>query len=113
MNMLFTIGASAEIAAICPNKDIARVEEIFARPYPEMIKGVAVIAAALANGYEYNQLWENPGYQVKKYAPDMILGMTMDKITALQEDIVNAIQGGMKGTVETETPKTEGTMTKE
>lgn len=107
VGLRFTSGASAEIAKLCPNNDIGRMDELFADTsnVPKMLDLIASMAAALNKGYELNKKYEQPGYEPNPISVEELMTLDMDELLKLEEDIISVMGTQSKGEIETETPK--------
>lgn len=77
-NLKLTIGASLAISEICPDGDLARLEECLTGSYSKVMQNVIHIILALQAGAEDARALDDPGY-----TPDY---MTAAELETLEPD---------------------------
>ena len=100
-----TVGASAEIADLCPDGDLKRLGEVLDGKYGEMLRSTAKIIVAMSRGYEDGKAFEDPGYKPDPLTDREVLSLTTEDFRRLQSEAMDAFQAGHKTTVETEPEK--------
>ena len=107
---LLTVGASAEIAELCPGGELDRIGEVLEGPYAKTLRMVAKIIAAMSRGYENNRKYEEPGYVPDPLTVDEILALPTPELKALEDEALAKFAQDTKPAVEVEPgKKTDGT----
>lgn len=90
---LMTVGASAEIAKLCPGKRLENLREIFGEEADDAssIENTAAIVAALNKGYELNRKCSEPGYIADPLTVDQLLTLDMTTFRELTSEAVAAM----------------------
>ena len=105
-NFLLTVGASAEIAELCPDGDITRLGELLTQNNSgKQLRSIAKVIAALSRGYESSRKYEEPGYEPSPLTADEILTLTMEELTQLRDEAFDKFVQDSKPTVEVEPSK--------
>lgn len=104
----FTVGASAKISDLCPDGDISRLGEVLEGQYGKVARDSAEIVAALSEGYEQAQAYEEPGYKPTPLTVDEVMTLRVDEFARLQQAALAAWMEDSKPTVEVEPEKKEG-----
>lgn len=94
-----TVGAYAEIAEVCPDGDLSRIEEIFAGKSAQVFKAGAALISALANGAEQQRHFEDSGYTPHKMTPELVLALTPQLYSDMQAAAMSALKTGQETTV--------------
>lgn len=97
---LMTVGASAEISALCPDGDLSRLAEVFEQPYGKQMHAVAQIIVALNKGYNNAQRF-NGGEYCEPLTADMVLSLDTETYMALTAEAMKAFNASIKTSVET------------
>ena len=106
-NFMLTVGASAEIADLCPGGDLGRIEEVLNGSFSSTIKTTAKMVAAMSFGYEQARSFDEPGYKPDPMSEEEVLSMSYPEMKELQEIVYSAFKAAMEKTVETEPSKKE------
>lgn len=105
-NFLLTVGASAEIADLCPDGDIARMGEMMENAsYSQNLKIIIRLAVAMNKGYEEDKEFNEAGYVPDILTERELLALKPSELATLQEEVVTAFAGDVKPTVEVEAEK--------
>lgn len=100
-----TVGAAAEIAELCPGKDIAQIGELIRNMAgllnPDKIK----IIVALSRGYESARKFEDPAYTKKELTAELLESLDLVTYGKCYGEAMNALVDGLKITVQTEPAK--------
>lgn len=104
-NFLLTVGASAEIAEMCPGGEISRIGEILEGPYNKVLRTTAKIIAAMSRGYENNRKYEEPGYVPEPLTVDEIMALPTGILHKLEEEALAKFNADTGTSVEIEEPK--------
>lgn len=97
---LMTVGASAEISALCPDGDLSRLAEVFEQPYGKQMHAVAQIIVALNKGYNNAQRF-NGGEYCEPLTADMVLALDTATYQKLTAEALRAFTESVKTEVET------------
>lgn len=112
VHFLLTVGATKKVARLCPESDIQNVGLIFeGKSTEKMIDVIAELSEAMSEGYEENQQYIVPGYEPKPVTAKEIMTLTINDLSALQEELMKEIGIGMKTEIEAE-PEKEGKLKK-
>ena len=82
VGFMLKVGASAEIAKLCPNNDISRLGELFGDDYVASIDIVSKIVVALNKGFEMAKSFEEQGYQPKPLTHEELMTLTTPQLMA-------------------------------
>lgn len=103
---LLTIGASADIADLCPDGDMTQIGEIFAKAsFAEQVKFTIKMAIAMNRGYEENKAFEIAGYEEDVITEKELRTLTPDQLQELSSAVLAAYRGDMSGEIEAEPEK--------
>lgn len=105
VGFLLTVGASAEIAKLCPKNDISRLGELFGDDYVASIDVVSKIVVALNKGHEMAKSFETQGYQPRPLTHEELMTLTTPQLMELQREAMAAFKTDSETTVEVEAPK--------
>lgn len=100
VGFMLTVGASAEIAKLCPSNDISRLGELFGDDYVASIDIVSKIVVALNKGFEMAKSFEEQGYQPKPLTHEELMTLTTPQLMELQREAMAAFKTDSEGTVE-------------
>lgn len=103
-HFLLTVGAAAEISALCPDGDLGRIGEILGANYDTSILSIAKVIVALNKGYEQRQKFET-GEAGEPLTVEMVLALDMQDLAVLQRDALRAFTRDTKTTVKTQSKK--------
>lgn len=95
-----TVGASCKIAKRCPNGDIARLGEIMTGDFADSMENMAILAAALSEGYENAKKFSDPSYVPNPLTVDEIMLLDIDEFSALISAATDAFQADSETTVD-------------
>ena len=102
-----TVQATCEVAGICPDEDIANIQQVFTGTTAKVAKNIATIICALNKGYELTKQYEEDGYEPKPLTMDEVFLLDEETFIALQNEAV-AAWSGEKPTVEAQPKKQKG-----
>lgn len=103
-----TVLANCEIAELCPDGDIAKFETLLNGRYAVAQKTAAAFLAAMSKGYEMEQHFNDPAYEMRPLTADEALLLDNDTFNELFMEALNVFAGDGAVTVEAETPKGKG-----
>ena len=99
-----TIGASVEIAELCPGGDIKRIGEVLntEKPLGENIGVISGIVCALSKGAEVKKAFENVGYVPEPITKEISYSLDNNTYNELVSEAFAAYIGGKQTSVEVE-----------
>lgn len=106
VQFLLTVGATKKITRICPDKDFKNFSKVFkAFNGEQQIDALAIVAAAMSEGYEQNKKYTEPDYVPHPLTEEEALTLTIDQLSELQDQIMKDIDAGMETSVATKPAK--------
>lgn len=106
IGMRLTVGATAKIAARCPDGDLRRIGELFDRPFAENMDFIADFIVALNEGYVSQKKFESESCD--RLGREEVLSLGIQDFNRLQEEAMRAFGDGQKSEVETVAKKNNG-----
>lgn len=97
---MLTVGASGEIADLCPDGDIERLGEALEGSYNQTLNVATGMIVAMSRGFETHRAFEEPGYKADPLTRDMILALSQADFKALEEEAVAAFSSSTRRSVE-------------
>jgi len=98
-NFKLTIGASGELASICPDGDINRIGEVFEGDFAHIPTAAAKLVSTLNKWYEIDKAWQNGQRNIDKvdYLREVeVLALDIETFTALVNEAVATLNGDRK-----------------
>lgn len=105
IKFLRTVKATSDLAKICPDGDIERLNELFEGDVSTTLETGAKIIHFLNEGYEMNRHFMDRSYQPQIIGVDEIMYLDDQTFTALMKDAMNSMGVGAETTVEVEDTK--------
>lgn len=105
IGFLRTVKATCDIASLCPDKDIQRIDELFNGDLPTSLETGAKIIHYLNEGFEMNKHFEDSSYEPQVLSVDEILYLDDTTFTQLMKEAMSGMSNGAETTVEVEEPK--------
>ncbi len=105
IKFLRTVKATADLAALCPEGNIERINELFESGINGAINTGAKIIHFLNEGYEMNKSFAEPDYKPNIISVEEILYLEDTVYTQLLKEAINGFTNGAETTVEVEQPK--------
>lgn len=106
IGFLLTVGASCEIAEMCPNGDMKRLGELM---NPDKLADVQKVNAQIIHimnkGYEEAQEFEQEGYKANPITVREMMTLSPAQFNALAKEAFTAFTTGTQTTVEVEPDK--------
>ena len=102
---LLTVGASAEIADLCPDGDLNRMNELLSGKMSKTIDFTASFIAAMAKGYDQARMYEGHSITHKPLTAEMVKALPSEEFANVQKAALAAFRGDTKTTVEVEPSK--------
>lgn len=105
INFLRTVKATVDLAELCPNRDLTKIDVIFNGNVADAQLNVARLIHIMNEGYEMNKHFENPEYEANPISVEEVLYLDNDTFNKLAEKAMSAFTKGVEQLVETEEPK--------
>ncbi len=105
IKFLRTVKATAEIAKLCPDKDISKLGVLFAKDFPTSVEVGAKIIHFLNEGYEMNKHFADRSYKPQPLEEEEILCLDNDTYELLMNSAWKGLNNGAETTIEIEEPK--------
>lgn len=100
-----TVGATCKIAESCPDRDIKKIEALFNEDdISKTQHSVAIIIAALNEGYEVFRSFNEDGYKPNPITIEQIMALDQDDFTQLANEAITEFKD-VKQTVEAQPKK--------
>lgn len=97
---MLTVGASAEIAEMCPDGDIGRIGEIADAKTADAIRFTAKFVAAMARGFDDAERFAGREITHEPLTAEMVMALPATAIQDIQAEAFAAFRESMKTTVE-------------
>lgn len=108
---MLTIGASAEIAKLCPDGDISRMSEVIGGNYADAVNFSARFIVAMANGYDDKKRFDGEEVTHRPLTVEMIMALPGNLFAEIQTVALAAFGEDVKPSVETKPSKKKGSRT--
>lgn len=105
IKFLRTVKATSDLAKLCPDQDISRIEELFNGALPTVLETGAQIIHFLNEGYEMNKHFDDPSYKPQIISVEEILYLGDGDYTALMKDAMANFNNGADTMIELEESK--------
>lgn len=97
-----TVKGTDDLAKLCPNNDLKLIGEVFGGDdMSRMQHAMAVFIVAMNEGYEYNRMYETPGYEPHPLTMDEVMYLDHDEFIPLFTEAMGAFKKD-KPTIEAE-----------
>lgn len=101
-----SVGATSELAEMCPDKDINRLSELMDSPSViGQIDAAMKIMAIASKWYEEEEHYLDPSYKQNPLTVNELMCLTNDDILSLQNELFKAFNVDAETTVHTEEVK--------
>ena len=97
---LLTVGASAEIADLCPDGDLTRMGELLEGRYSQTVNFTAAFIQAMAKGFDDAKRFAGEEVTHKPLTAEMVKALPSNVFKDVQAAALAAFQGDTKTTVE-------------
>lgn len=101
----FTVGASAKIAELCPEKSLKHIGDCLQKSYPDMVQFVAKMAAIMSEAEERAALFEagipQEKHRLQPLTVEAALSLPDAEFAQLQKEVFAVWRGDAKQQVET------------
>lgn len=101
IQFLRTVKATCELAKLCPEENIERIDELFNGTLPSTIETGAKIIHYLNEGYEMNKHFNDPTYQPQIISIDEIMYLSEEDYVNLMKEAMAGFGIGTETTIET------------
>lgn len=98
-----TVGASMQIAKLCPNGDLARIAEAVGANYGQQAEVMAKMISALSNGYAASEEFE--GRKANRLSYEDVLSLSPALFTEVSAEAFRVFGVDVRGEIEVETEK--------
>ena len=98
-----TVGASVQIAKLCPNGDLSRIGEAVGGEYANTVETMCEIIVALNNGYAASEEFE--GRTAARITKDQLYAMDPATFAEMQNKAMKAFGVDVKGEIEVKSTK--------
>ena len=98
-----TVGASIQIAKLCPNGDLSRIAEAVGGEYGQQAEAMAKFVEALSNGYAAAEEFE--GRKANRLTYGAVLAMSHATFSDVCSEAFKAFGADVKGEIEVEPSK--------
>lgn len=105
IRFLRTVKATADLAELCPDGNIERINELFESGINGAIKTGASIIHFLNEGYEMNRHFADPEYKPEIISVDEIMYLEDSVYTELLNEAIQGFTNGAKQMIEVEPSK--------
>ena len=102
-----TVGASAEIADLCPDGDLNRMNEVLESRYSKAIDFTASFIVAMAKGFDDARRYAGEEITHKPLTADMVKALPSDVFGKVQAAALAAFKEDTRSTVEVAPSKKE------
>lgn len=97
---LLTVGASAEIADLCPDGDLNRMGELLEGRFSETVNFTASFIVAMAKGFDDARRFSGQEVTHKPLTKEMLLSLPSNAFRDIQNAALAAFKGDTETTVE-------------
>ena len=101
-----TVGASVEIAKLCPDGDLARIGEAVGKGYGDQALTMANVIVALNHGYVASEAFE--GRKAHSLTLENVLSLSPAVFADMSSEAFKAFMGDVDGEIEVATEKKAG-----
>ena len=108
---MLTVGASAEIADLCPDGDLARMGELLEGRISQTINFTAAFVAAMAKGFDDAKRFAGEEVTHRPLTAEMVKSLPSDVFREVQAAALASFQGDTKTTVEVAPSKKKESLT--
>lgn len=101
-----TVGASIELARICPDKDISRIGEVFGGDYMTNLENIVKFISIMSKGFKDSEALE--GRKADYLTEDQVKGLRPDELTTLMNEAMESFKVDAQGEIDAESKKEAG-----
>lgn len=103
---MFTVQASVELAAICPEKKMENLDKLFSEnDAAASMVAAAKMAEILSRAHEHHKKFMDRDYEPNVLTAGMALALSHKQFAELQKEVMQSIQAGKETEVELEPSK--------
>ena len=104
---LLTVGASADIAKLCPDGDMSRIGEALEGGFDKSMGVIMDMMLIMNKGYEQNKMYETPGYEMDLLTKDELMALPLADLMELQNFALAQFKADSAPEIELEEQKKE------
>lgn len=101
-----TVGASIELAKICPNNDITKIGELFAENYLANMENIVKFISIMSKGFRDAEALE--GRKVDCLTEEQVKALRPDELTDLMNGAMESFKVDSKGEIDADSKKEAG-----
>ena len=102
---MLTVGASAEIAEMCPDGDLTRIGEVADAKTADTIRFTAKFVSAMAKGFDDAKRYAGEEVTHRPLTAEMVMSLPSADFQEIQAAAIAAFKDGLQQTVEVAPPK--------
>ena len=103
---MLTVGASIEIAKMCPGGDLARIGEMFEHTnYADTLDFIIDFAVALNKGYSEHMAFESGGFDVRPLTAAELRALPPSALAELQREAMASFTSDAETSIEVKPEK--------
>ena len=101
-----TVGASVQIAKLCPGNDLSQIGKAVGNGYGEQAETMAKMIVFLSDGFAAAEEFE--GRKANRLTYDQVMSLTPHVFAQVSSEAIKAFMGDVNGEIEVETEKKAG-----
>lgn len=102
---LFSVGAEQELAGLCPNGELRRLQDVMKGNNQEAIAAAAEVLCVLSRWHEKAQAYFNPDYEQHPLTRELLDLLPLETFQQLQNEALGSFRRDGAPSVEAEPPK--------
>ena len=107
---MLTVGASAEVAELCPGGDLTRISEALDGRFADTVEVTARFVVAMAGGYDASRLYAGEPVEHPPLTVNMLKALSFAKFQEVQRAAMASFRGDTTPSVEVEPSKKKETL---
>lgn len=101
-----TVGASIELARICPNNDITKIGDLFGENYLANMENIVKFITIMSKGFRDAEALE--GRKVDALTEEQVKALRPDELTTLMNEAMGSFRADGKGEIDADSKKEAG-----
>ena len=101
-----TVGASIELARICPNNDITKIGDLFGENYLANMENIVKFITIMSKGFRDAEALE--GRKVDMLTEEQVKALKPDELTMLMSEAMGSFKADGKGEIDADSKKEAG-----
>lgn len=101
-----TVGASIELARICPNGDISRIGDLFADDYLRNMENIVKFIAIMSKGFRDAEALE--GRKADALSEEQVKALRPEELTSVMSEAMASFKADGKGEIDADSKKEAG-----